>query len=423
MIVEQVKDCKIENGLDKKIGRGQKWKFIDNILKKDKFDYEWIETKKQPYILKMRMIDYYVQFNLYISNVTYLGNPHPKYKKRMQLSESADKSYLKKDNTPVNITLLLGLYMYDENNPIIVAWDSSANKEAGKSKSSHVYIKDIQDAMINGASQRIDKHKNNVYCFKCEHLKNFLNYNFMNINHTVSFINYLKDFGIDVDEFSFTSEMIKYIKDDLAKKDFVWDGKKSIKEMRDNSYSKWRETEWQGFYFEYLMQKSLMDKHEDMQQVLEIPGPRYGNTVFDSFYNIPWDFKVHSDRSGSVITNDLEAIEKAIDDYGRVGFIIISGTPTYETETEFSDWRNELKGGLSKNQIDNISKNKKHRKLKTEFKPEKITVITIDNETIKKHLIVSGFHQPDGKVRREKLSINMNKLSSEEIIFNELLDE
>lgn len=423
MMVEQVKNCMIENGKDKKVNRGQKWKFIDNILKKDSIDYEWINTKKQPYTLKIRMLDYYVQFNLYISNVTYLGNPHPKFKKRMQLSNSADKSYLKRDNTLTNITLLLGLYTYDENNPIIVAWDSSANKNAGKSKSSHVYIKDIQDAMINGASQRIDKHKNNVYCFRCEQLKNFLNYNFMNIDHSESFISYLKDFGIHVDEFSFTTDMIKYIKEDLAKKEFVWDGKKSIKEMQDNSYSKWRETEWQGFYFEYLMQRSLMEKHEDMQQVLDIPGPKYGNTVFDSFYNIPWDFKVHSDNSNTLITNDLEAIQKAIDDYGKVGFIIISGTPKYEENTEFSDWRNELKGGLSKNQIENLNKNKKHRKLKTEFKPERITIVTIDKESIKKHMIVSGFHQPDGKIRREKLSINLNRLTEAEILFNELLDE
>ena len=119
----------------------------------------------------------------------------------------------------------------------------------------------------------------------------------------------------------------------------------------------------------------------------------------------------------------MEAIEKAIDDYGKVGFIIISGTPTYEANYEFSDWRNKLKGGLSKNQIENISKKKKHRRLKTDFKPESIIVITIDNETIKKHLIVSGFHQPDGKIRRDKLAINLDKLSEEELLFNELLDE
>lgn len=422
MIVEQVKDYKIVNDVDKKIGRTKKWKFIDEILKNEKIDYQWIETKKQPYIVKINWADYSVQYNMYISNVTYMGNPHPKFKKRMQLSESADKSYLKIINDPMNITLLLGLYVYDENNPIIVAWDSSANQTAGKSKSSHVYVNDIQLAMINGASQRTDKYKNNVYCYKTENFMHFLNYNHVDIEHSETFMSYLKKYGLEFNEYYFIDDMVRYLKDDLAKKDYIWDGKKSIKEMKDNSYSKWKETEWQGFFFEYLMEKKLLDDREKMKQVLEIPGPKYGKTVFDSFYNIPWDFKVHSDNSKNVITNDLEAIELAIRDYGKVGFIIISGTPVYEIDHEFSDWRNELKGGLSKNQIENINKNKKHRKLKTEFKPEKITVITIDENSIKKHSIVGGFHNPNGNVRRDKLSLDLTKIN-EEIIINELFED
>lgn len=422
MVVEQVKNCQIENGTDKIINWSKKWEFIDKILKKENLDFTWVEKRKQPYILKIKMLDYYVQFNIYVSNITYMGNPHPKFKKRMQLSESANKSYLRNANDLRNINLMLGLYVYDDNNPIIVAWDSSANKYAGKSKSSHVYVKDIQNAMINGVSQRTDKYKNNIYCFKCEHLKNFFNYNFMVLDHNETFLSYLKGFGIYVDEFSFMDEMVKYLKNDLEEKNFIWDGKKSIDEMKCNSYSKWKETEWQGFFFEYLMQRSIMDEHEDMQQVLEIPGPKYGNTTFDSFYNIPWDFKVHSDNSNRVITNDLDAIEKAIKEYGKVGFIIISGEACYEKDHEFSDWRNELKGCLSKNQLDNISKNKKHRRLKTKFKPERITVLTIDENTIRKHSIVGGFHNPNGNVRRDKLSLDLDKLS-EEIIINELFED
>lgn len=422
MIVEQVKDCRIVYGEDKKIARTGKWKFIDEILKKQGVNYKWINTKKQPYILEINHNDYSVQYNLYISNVTYLGNPHPKFKKRMQLSESADKSYLKNNNNSQNITLLLGLYVFDENNPIIVSWDSSANKDAGKSKSSHVYVKDIQQAMLNGASQRADKRKNSVYCYQPKHLLHFLDYNHYDVNHSETFLSYLNNFGLEFNEYYFIDDMIKYLKEDLKEKDFIWDGKKSITEMKENSFSKWKETEWQGFFFEFLMEKRLFDKHDDMKQVLEIPGPKYGKTVFDSFYNIPWDFKVHSDNSSSVITNDLEAIQLAIEEYGKVGFIIISGTSIYESDREFSDWRNELKGGLSKNQLDNMKKKKPHRKLKTEFKPEKITVVVIDKDSIKKHSVVGGFHNPNGNVRRDKLSLNMNRLD-EELLIEALFEE
>ena len=49
-------------------------------------------------------------------------------------------------------------------------------------------------------------------------------------------------------------------------------------------------------------------------------------------------------------------------------------------------------------------------------------VITVDKETITKHLIVSGFHQPGGELRKDKLGINLNKLTEEDIIFNELIN-
>lgn len=422
MKVEQVKDYEIVYGNDKKIARNKKWKFIDNILRKEKINYEWIETKNQPYILKINKKDYCIQYNMYISNVTYLGKPHPGYKKRMQLSESADRSYLKEDNTPTNITLLIGLYVFDENNPIIVSWDASANKTAGKSKSSHVYVNDLQLAMINGASQRTDKKKNNIYCYLPDNFIHFLDYNHIDVNHSETFLSYLKSFGFDYNEYFFIDDMVKYLKEDLERKNYVWDGKESIVEMKEKGYGKWRETEWQGFFFEYLMEKRLLDESVEMRQVLEIPGPRYGRTTFDSFYNIPWDFKVHSDSGNSVITNDLEAINLAIKDYGKVGFIIISGTSEYEKDHEFSDWRNELKGGLSKNQLDNIKKKKKHRKLKSEFKPERLTVVIVDKDSIKKHSVVGGFHNPNDNVRRDKLSLNFRKFD-EELIYDALFKE
>ena len=426
MVVEQVKDCKIVNGEDKIIHWTKKWLFIDIILKKEKIDYQWIENKHQPYIIKVKMADYYVQYNIYVSNVTYLGNPHPKYKKRMQLSESADKSYLKIVNDPMNITLLLGLYVYDENNPIIVAWDSSANQNAGKSKSSHVYVNDLQLAMINGANQRIDKYRNNVYCFQPKYLVNFFNYNHIDNSHSESFLSFLRNTGLEFNEYYFIEDMVKYLKEDLKDKNYIWDGKISIKEMKENNFSQWKQTEWQGFFFEFLIEKiiseRLVDDSSQTKHILEMPGPIYGKTKFDSFYNIPWDLKVHSNNSNSVITNDLEAIQNAINDYGKVGFIIVSGESTYENDHEFSDWRNELKGGLSKNQKENIAKNKKHRKLKVQFKPERITVVTIDNNSIKKHTTVGGFHNPNGNVRRDKLSLDFTKID-EEILIDALFED
>ena len=166
-LVQQVYNEQIVDGYDKYIrSNNKKCEIFEKILKKSNVDIEWINKKQQPYNFKMPFSSGTAQVNLYLSCVTYLGKPHPKYKKRMQLSDSADRSFLEKDNTQDSITLMIGLYLYDENNLMFVAWDSSSNKQAGKSKSSHVYTNDILLASKNGVSQRKDKNGNNIYCFK-----------------------------------------------------------------------------------------------------------------------------------------------------------------------------------------------------------------------------------------------------------------
>ena len=73
--------------------------------------------------------------------------------------------------------------------------------------------------------------------------------------------------------------------------------------------------------------------------------------------------------------------------------------------------------------MDNIAKNKKHRKLKTKFTPTEIKVITIDNNGLTKHGILRGLRNPNGNIRRDKLVINLDKLTEEEIIISELLSD
>ena len=422
-LVQQIKDGKIVNDYDKTL-RSPKVKcdFFEQSLG-SKIDIEWIDKKNQPYQFRLKFNDMYTNFNVYMSSVTYLGKPHPKFKKRMQLSDSADRSFLNSPNSKTNITLMLGMYLYDETNHIFVAWDSSSKMNAGKSKSSHVYINDIMLAMQNGVSQRKDKYNNSVYCFKPNYLFDFINYNYLYLEHEITFIDYLKEFDSEIDEYMFLDGIVDFLKEDLIGRNSVWDGKDCLVEMKVNNFKNWAQTEWQGFFLEYLMQKEAKKENGRLEQILDIPGPRYGNTVFDSFYNIPWDFKVHVDENNQIITNDMEAVNKALEDYGKIGFIIVSGSAEKEINTEFSDWRNEFKGGLSKNQLDNIAKNKKHRKLKTKFKPTEIMAIVIDKNGLSKHGILKGLRNPNGNIRRDKLVLYLDRLNEEEIILCELLSD
>lgn len=67
--------------------------------------------------------------------------------------------------------------------------------------------------------------------------------------------------------------------------------------------------EWVGWYFEFLCQREFQD-------ILQMPGRKYGRTEFDAFGQMSWDFKAHAanTQSHTVIVNDTEAIENTLDD-------------------------------------------------------------------------------------------------------------
>jgi len=89
----------------------------------------------------------------------------------------------------------------------------------------------------------------------------------------------------------------------------IWDGRNSILEMKAAGSRQWRQMEWMGFDFEFLCQKHFDD-------IIDMPGKKYGRTEFDAFCEISWDFKTHAANTTNhtVITNDTEAIVNTISD-------------------------------------------------------------------------------------------------------------
>lgn len=88
------------------------------------------------------------------------------------------------------------------------------------------------------------------------------------------------------------------------------------------------------------------------ENFMSIPGPKYGNVIFDGFKDIPWDFKAHSvDKNKidneKIPTNGYTETSNAINDYGCVGFIIASGESDYDDGLQsFKKWHDILKAEL-----------------------------------------------------------------------------
>ncbi|PKP57281.1 MAG: hypothetical protein CVT89_04770 [Candidatus Altiarchaeales archaeon HGW-Altiarchaeales-2] len=193
-----------------------------------------------------------------------------------------------------------------------------------------------------------------------------------------------------------------------------WDGRKAILEMKDANFPHWRQTEWMGFYFQFLCEKLL-------NNYLKIPGPKYGNPEFDGFKEIPWDMKAHATNTSShqIIVNDSEATTKAIKDFGCVGLILAIGEVKYnDDERTFQRWHGELKGGKSKYELERIKRGAWSRLRKVEFNLRQISFVIIDDSVLAKSgSFQKDFRNANGNPRNEKVLLDLEKLDEENIFF------
>ena len=194
----------------------------------------------------------------------------------------------------------------------------------------------------------------------------------------------------------------------------VWDGRKSILEMKKSGFPHWKQMEWIGWYFQFLCERFLRD-------IVEIPGPKFGNVRFDGFLKIPWDLKAHAINTSShqIIVNDSKDTAKGIKKFGSVGLILAMGKVEYNDEKRtFQKWHEELKGGKSKYELERIKRGAWSRLRKTEFNLEQISFIKIDdNVLVKCGSFQRDFRNSNGRPRREKVLLDLEKLDEEIIYF------
>ena len=193
----------------------------------------------------------------------------------------------------------------------------------------------------------------------------------------------------------------------------VWDGRNSILEMKEGGSTQWKQMEWMGFYFEFLCETRF-------DGIIDMPGKKYGNTTFDAFCEISWDFKAHAANTTrhDVVTNDVEAIVNTINDYGYYGMILAIGEVEYnDEERTFKKWHDELKEKISKYETNRINRGAMSRRRKTEFILSEIHFISLNNETLDQ--CSSLYHQgrnANGKPRPPKFNVNIHKIPDSALI-------
>ena len=177
---------------------------------------------------------------IFAKNVTYLGNPHPLYKKRIQIPAGFLDLYRRGQACGIE-TLLWGVYTHGDVR-LFCDFDLTQYVEHNLHNSSaHVYTLDLQRALKAGIVQKVDSRGNRITVFDAEHIGDFFRWKFGAAPvRQPSFLQVFDDFFSHLDK--------------------DWDGIRCYDEMAADNYRNTFQPEWPGFYLEYRFEKYLAEQ-------------------------------------------------------------------------------------------------------------------------------------------------------------------
>lgn len=122
------------------------------------------------------------------ASLTWLNNPHPFFKKRLQLKSWYKDFYQNKMNEK-NIKIhLIGLYHYEEN---IIFTEFKTEDYINKkmhSSSAHIYSNDLYQAMINTYFTKKDSRNNTITTIQYKNFKDYIENNLKKIKYPGNFL-------------------------------------------------------------------------------------------------------------------------------------------------------------------------------------------------------------------------------------------
>lgn len=384
------------------------------------------EYKKQKYAIRCK-------------NITYLGNPHPTYKKRIQIAEDLYSFYdaaLAIGAKPI----LMGIYTSDENTIFVdFKIDTYIDKKAHNS-SAHVYASDLYAATVDGYFQKVDYFGNTVTAFRPDVIDVFLD-EFFGINSEEEIVvQKPKDLlPIQVDskmvfdksgdtalEISTSvisdteGRVLPYVegfKETIApefRKFFGnveknWHGIKCYKEMIASSYKNKYQPEWVGFYLEFCFEKFI--KENQLESVITYyQDKKDGGVDLDLFFpeiDSFGDLKAHSEDSRGIQGNDWNTIFSILnrnDESSHIYYIVCEHATEKDSEHDYEVtkfWNTEQK------KPDLLSY---HKRMKNNVTLKKVYILDINYDNKEYLTMFKQGINSNGKPRAPKIMIEHDNL-------------
>ena len=361
---------------------GEKKCAIEEVLGRKLFVYR---TNGRKYILLHKAI-------------SYLGNPHPIFKKRIQMP--SDWQEFCNEAAVANIDYdirFVGIYHY-QNNVIFVDFQKDTYLQHGLHNSSaHVYTNDLYQAVRNGVFHREDQYGNHIYSVRAKDFSEYL------IGTKIGDNELFELFAKFNNGFSFGQWLYAVDK---------------IKEMHGDSWRHWQQAEWAGWFLEYKFNKFTIEN--DTLELMKYVGTdnkehKEGTFDFDIWFGrdqFYGDLKASDITKTSTPGNDQESFVECINKHDRFWYVIYEHETIKDSETtnyQATIERNQyIRSVLPTYDKDDMSY---HERMKNSVRFIKMTILELNNVTFRD--VLADFNQgkqPDGKSRQKKFLIRKREM-------------
>lgn len=374
-----------------------------NVLGKNKCRILTVPPRK--WVLEFS--DSGIVHHLLVRTCTYLGNPHPIKKKRVQLPLWFNEYAIatSKQSPQVDVRYI-GVYHYGDehhgDNVIFIDFkkDTYLTKK-GHNSSAHVYTNDLFQAMTYGVFSKEDYFGNNISAIRRDKFRDYI---MGNLSETTSLFDLFRKFNCG---FTF-GQWLKALD--------------AIKEMHKNEWHQWKQAEWAGWFLEYKFYKFTIEN--DITSRMRYVGSsmkREGDLDFDirfddeDFYG---DLKASDVKKKETPGNDQKNLIECIFQYDKFWYVIYehetikdSNSTNYEATKARNRFIKSVDPSYDKDEMSY------HGRMKNSVRFIKMSIIELNRINFREALTdFNQGHQPDGKARNPKFNINKKVLEDDNFV-------
>lgn len=346
-------------------------------------------------------------FHFLIKACTYLGNPHPIFKKRVQLPLWFNEYTNDIQNRKPNIDIrYIGVYHYGDinhgDNVVFIDFKKDTYLlKKGHNSSAHVYTNDLFQAMTYGVFSKEDQYGNTITTIRQDCLKDYL---LKRQRESSNLFELFRRFNCG---FSF-GQWLKALD--------------TIKEMHQNEWHQWRQAEWAGWFLEYKFNKFTIE--ENVTQQMRYVGSslkRDGDLDFDIRFdeaNFYGDLKASDISKNETPGNDQKNLIDCIYQFDKFWYVIYehetikdSAALNFEATRDRNKYIKSVDPSYDKDELSY------HERMKNKVKFVKMSIVELNRINFREAL--TDFHQgrqPDGSPRALKFNINKKILENDNFV-------